>query len=152
MYQHNWPAETPRLQDKTIYSFNCLARHKMFQCTSKFWCQHCKCKHHTSLLPITTPASVGSFLIPVTNNNLSISPTCLLKTAVASVVNGCIRIFFLKKESSAHLCLFDWLLNHCTSQTYHNYTSSLVLVWSRITNLSNSRCCSRDSIGFSAIS
>jgi len=29
--------------------FNCLARHKVSQCTSKFRCRHCKRKHHTSL-------------------------------------------------------------------------------------------------------
>ena len=29
--------------------FNCLARHKASQCTSRFRCRHCKRKHHTSL-------------------------------------------------------------------------------------------------------
>ena len=29
--------------------FNCLARHKVSQCTSKFSCRHCNKKHHTSL-------------------------------------------------------------------------------------------------------
>jgi len=29
--------------------FNCLAHHKVTQCTSKHCCQICRCKHHTSL-------------------------------------------------------------------------------------------------------
>jgi len=29
--------------------FNCLARHKVSRCTSKFCCRNCKRKHHTSL-------------------------------------------------------------------------------------------------------
>ena len=29
--------------------YNCLARHKVSQCTSRFRCRHCKHKHYTSL-------------------------------------------------------------------------------------------------------
>ena len=34
--------------------FNCLARHKVSQCTSKFSCKHCHKKHHTSLCQAIT--------------------------------------------------------------------------------------------------
>ena len=103
--------------------FNCLARHKVSQCTSKFRCWLCKRKHHTSLCgtqqghnstsvavknfqgtqqppnqqPVTsqaavTPVSLGSFLTPALHSNLHTTPVCLLKTAVAPVVNGHTRI------------------------------------------------------------
>ena len=103
--------------------FQCLARHKVSQCTSKFRCRLCKRKHHTSfcstqqghnstsvavnnfqgtqqppnLQPVTsqaavTPVSLGSFLTPALHSNLHAMPVCLLKTAVAPVVNGHTRI------------------------------------------------------------
>ena len=105
--------------------FNCLARHKVSQCTSKFRCRLCKRKHHTSLCnaqqgptstsiavnnsqgtqqppnhqPVTTqaavtpvPVSLGSFLTPALHSNLHATSVCLLKIAVAPVVNGHTKI------------------------------------------------------------
>ena len=90
--------------------FNCLGRHKVSQCTSKFHCRHCKRKHHTSLcngesradiqtqvapptvaVPQQGPATatpVTSYFTPVSNR----SSVCLLKTALATVVSGSTRI------------------------------------------------------------
>ena len=101
--------------------YNCLARHKVSQCTSRFRCRHCKRKHHTSLcnggqdhtttVPMSNPQStqptttqlqpamsvpsatpVSSFVIPASHNTPKVSPICLLKTAVAPVVNGHMRM------------------------------------------------------------
>ena len=93
----------------------------MSQCTSKFRCQHCKRKHHTSLCngdqghtnaSVSTPlgtqpqttqqaslqpatslpvTTVGSYLVPASRSIPSVSPMYLLKTAVAPVVNGHVR-------------------------------------------------------------
>ena len=43
-------------------------------------------------LPGTTPVSVGSFLILDSHNTSNVSPMCLLKTAVAPVINGHTRM------------------------------------------------------------
>ena len=37
---------------------------------------------------VTTPVSLGSFLTPASQRSLHTTPVCLLKTAVAPVVNG----------------------------------------------------------------
>ena len=37
--------------------YNCLAHHKVSQCTSRRRCKHCNQKHHTSLCPPVVPAS-----------------------------------------------------------------------------------------------
>ena len=90
--------------------FNCLARHKVSQCTSKFRCRNCKRKHHTSLCngdnradvqtqvktpPVsvpqqnpTTATPVSSYFTPASNR----SSVCLLKTAIAPVISGGTRI------------------------------------------------------------
>jgi len=41
---------------------------------------------------VTTPVSLGSFLTPASQGNLHATPVCLLKTAVAPVVNGRTRM------------------------------------------------------------
>ena len=85
--------------------FNCLAKHKVSQCTSKFRCRHCKRKHHTSLCngnqgqsstSVSTPqgtqptqqftslqpatslpvTTVGSFIVPASRNTPNTSPMC----------------------------------------------------------------------------
>ena len=97
--------------------FNCLTRHKVSQCTSKFTCKECHRKHHTSLCHALTPAdrspsnqqkdpSTSTTSHPtqtaeakittqqspttVTTTSLSTSHTsvCLLKTAIADVSSG----------------------------------------------------------------
>ena len=85
--------------------FNCLARHRVSQCPSKFRCRKCKKKHHTSLCNsvLTTPeepkteaktdkaipTTTAQFLTPASCCNTPKSTTCLLKTAVAPVIaNG----------------------------------------------------------------
>ena len=92
--------------------FNCPASHKVSQCASKFRCRNCKRKHHTSLCdgnqradtqnplvtnpnppvtvqlpPSTRPLPTVSLLTPTHN-----SSTCLLKTAIAPVINNGIKI------------------------------------------------------------
>ena len=82
--------------------YNCLAHHRVSQCTSKFRCRKCKRKHHTSLCssdPPTEPAAPenksDSSNTPATTTGQFLScpeapqnPTCLLKTAVAPIVAG----------------------------------------------------------------
>ncbi|XP_065895716.1 uncharacterized protein [Dysidea avara] len=92
--------------------FNCLARHKVSQCTSRFTCKECRRKHHTSLcqaftttdkLPSqspstpqqghTTSATTATEQQPVTavtTASLSALHTsvCLLKTAIADISSG----------------------------------------------------------------
>ena len=98
--------------------FNCLAHHKVSQCTSKFRCRKCKRKHHTSLCDGgalkssetgETPKSNGretndqrvgdqpastvhTTLTPVSHRgSLRNSTVCLLKTAVAPIIAGDVR-------------------------------------------------------------
>ena len=96
--------------------FNCLAHHKVSQCTSKFRCRKCQRKHHTSLCgddppdppknsssneaPKTKttantsardPTPAGTHIVPVSNHDSQTLTTCLLKTAVAPVVAGNIK-------------------------------------------------------------
>ena len=90
--------------------YNCLARHRVSQCPSKFRCRRCKKKHHTSLCnskptdtsegvqneqnaAVTTPKETvptSGFLTTTSQCEVSEnSPTCLLKTAVAPIIaNG----------------------------------------------------------------
>ena len=86
--------------------FNCLARHKVSQYTSKFTCKECHRKHHTSLCHALIPADRSTTSHPtqtaeakttteqspttVTTALLSAFHTsvCLLKTAIANVSSG----------------------------------------------------------------
>ena len=85
--------------------YNCLAHHKVSQCTSKFRCRKCKKKHHTSLCSSDSPTkgttlekknvsddtpttTTGGFLTPASCSEAPQTPTCLLKTAVAPIVAG----------------------------------------------------------------
>ena len=86
--------------------FNCLGRHKVSACSSKHHCCKCHRKHHTSLCTETTPpkkeentdtvpvTQEGSFSTivsqPVTTASLHLcsNHTCLLKTAVVTVLAG----------------------------------------------------------------
>ena len=85
--------------------YNCLAHHRMSQCTSKFRCRKCKQKHHTSLCSSDSPTkgttpekknasddtpttTTGGFLTPASCSEAPQTPTCLLKTAVAPIVAG----------------------------------------------------------------
>ena len=43
------PKERLTIVKRDNLCFNCLARHKVTQCTSKFTCRECKKRHHTSL-------------------------------------------------------------------------------------------------------
>ena len=93
--------------------FNCLAHHKVAQCTSKYRCKGCKGKHHTSLCEKTDDKnsspprdqkvdtsntnneSVTTMTIPVSTQTHSVdkqtssvhttTTVCLLKTAIADV-------------------------------------------------------------------
>ena len=99
--------------------FNCLGKHKISQCNSKFRCKHCNRKHHTSLckptssdnatpdsqkkdtepkLP-TTPVLYGSCSPQYNSAPKTIS---LLKTAIAPIsTNGlCIQGNILFDEGS----------------------------------------------------
>ena len=90
--------------------FNCLARHKISQCNSKFRCRNCGRKHHTSLCTGTPPAAAagpqnkseteqkkeidtkGENTKTVLTSFISSRPTshlpksCLLKTAIAPII------------------------------------------------------------------
>ena len=90
--------------------FNCLARHKISQCNSKFRCRNCGRKHHTSLCTGTPPAAAagpqnkseteqkkeidtkGENTKTVLTSFTSSQPTshlpksCLLKTAIAPII------------------------------------------------------------------
>ena len=95
--------------------YNCLAHHKVSQCTSKFRCTKCKRKHHTSLCYGGAPKSsetgetsksngretndqrvgdqpssvVHTTLRPASHRgSLRNSTVCLLKTAVAPIIAG----------------------------------------------------------------
>ena len=91
--------------------FNCLARHKISQCNSKFRCRNCGRKHHTSLCTGTPPAAAAAgpqnkaeteqknesdkrgenskaVLTSLTSTKppCHLSKSCLLKTAIAPVI------------------------------------------------------------------
>ena len=85
--------------------YNCLAHHRVSQCTSKFCCRKCKKKHHTSLCSSDSPTkgttpekknasddtpttTTGGFLTPASCSEAPQAPICLLKTAVAPIVAG----------------------------------------------------------------
>ena len=84
--------------------YNCLAHHRVSQCTSKSRCRKCKRKHHTSLCSSGSPTkdtipekntsdnppttTTGGFLTPASCSEAPRNPTCLLKTAVAPIVAG----------------------------------------------------------------
>ena len=82
--------------------FNCLAHHKVSNCTSRFRCRKCQRRHHTSLCnggKTTKPASspvtsdtqtvqgdstqASAYVIPTANQNAT--SICLLKTAIAPI-------------------------------------------------------------------
>ena len=89
--------------------FNCLAHHKVAQCTSKYCCRRCQCKHHTSLCneeppknsssnnKQTTPedikdsSQVSANIVPASTHKPQTLTTCLLKTAIATVSAGNIK-------------------------------------------------------------
>ena len=89
--------------------FNCLAHHKVAQCTSKYRCRRCQCKHHTSLCSgeppknsssnnkQTTPgdiqdsSQVSTNIVPASTHKPQTLTTCLLKTAIATVTAGNIK-------------------------------------------------------------
>ena len=101
------PQDRLAIVKKNNLCFNCLARHKVSQCSSKFRCRHCKRKHHTSLCTDSTqssgpektePAKIDAndakkttiTLTPATQkSNVMQSNTqtssCLLKTAIAMI-------------------------------------------------------------------
>ena len=82
--------------------FNCLAHHKVAQCTSKYRCRRCQCKHYTSLCSgeppknsssnnkQTTPediqdsSQVSANVVPASTHKPQTLTTCLLKTAIAT--------------------------------------------------------------------
>lgn len=65
--------------------FNCLARHKVSQCPSKFTCRECRKKYHTSLChAFTTPIepSLGSQpTLAVTTSTDQVPPPTVTTTA-----------------------------------------------------------------------
>ena len=79
--------------------FNCLGRHKVSQCMSKFKCKICKHKHHTSLCTshintkgddkgtgqTTTTTELFTPTVSVSSSPPLQSSSCLLKTAIAMV-------------------------------------------------------------------
>ena len=107
--------------------FNCLAHHCVSQCSSRNQCQKCNGKHHTSICNSSTPTSSNStpsnnigttpsdqsqppsnsttdtdtttFLTTFVPSQLTGNTVCLLKIAIATVVNGSL-------EAEAHI-LFD---------------------------------------------
>jgi len=88
--------------------FNCLANHRVPQCSSKFRCRKCKKKHHTRLcnnsashtksetsrsddkaVGSATPTTTAGLLTPASCCKTPKSTACLLKTAVAPIIaNG----------------------------------------------------------------
>ena len=89
--------------------FNCLAHHKVTQCTSKYHCRRYQRKHHTSLCSgeppknsssnnkQTTPediqdsSQVSTNIVPASTHKPQALITCLLKTAIATVTAGNIK-------------------------------------------------------------
>ena len=102
------PQDRLAIVKKNNLCFNCLAHHKVIQCTSKYRCRKCKRKHHTSLCtgpaqPTTLSETPDSSkkdtnesnktvvtLTPATQKSSVNQPpkqagACLLKTAIAAV-------------------------------------------------------------------
>ena len=89
--------------------YNCLAHHKISQCTSRFRCRKCKKKHHTSLCSSEPPKpnerensnqkgldnSISVVHTTLTPASRSIPPhintACLLKTAIAPISAGDVK-------------------------------------------------------------
>ena len=76
--------------------FNCFGRHKVSLCTSKYRCRKCNHKHHTSICNNPLEAEGEKKNSETTNNTTTLTTTtpsashdnvCLLKTAVATVIN-----------------------------------------------------------------
>ena len=75
--------------------YNCLARHRVSQCNSKFNCRECHKKHHTSLchafntntVPPLERTPPDQTLTTLTSTPLPVPYTsvCLLKTAIADI-------------------------------------------------------------------
>ena len=63
--------------------FNCLGRHKVFQCPSKFTCRECRKKHHTSLCHAFTiePAPGSQPTSAVTTSTDQATPPTVTTTA-----------------------------------------------------------------------
>jgi len=85
--------------------YNCLAHHRVAQCTSKNRCCTCSGKHHTSIcnehkkatgntdhtsknsdLPITNTSNDTAALTTFTSHHFTRNSTCLLKTAIGTIV------------------------------------------------------------------
>ena len=102
------PQDRLAIVKKNNLCFNCLAHHKVIQCTSKYRCRKCKRKHHTSLCTgpaqPTTPSETPDPSKKDTNESnktvVTLTPAtqkcsvnqppkqagaCLLKTAIATV-------------------------------------------------------------------
>ena len=94
--------------------YNCLARHKVSQCNSKFNCRECHKKHHTSLChAFNTNTTSSQEDIPPDQTLTTLIPTplpvsytsvCLLKTAIADISAGTITIegHILFNEGAQH--------------------------------------------------
>ena len=128
--------------------FNCLARHKMSQCTSRNRCRKCSRKHHTSLCnqqggnnsssnasdhqnssntpdTVTTLTTTAGMTIIATSASSSLhvagDNVCLLKTAVANVYanNTGIEANILLDEGSQRSFLTECLARSLQLQPDH---------------------------------
>ncbi|XP_006825219.1 uncharacterized protein LOC102808985 [Saccoglossus kowalevskii] len=88
--------------------FNCLGKHKVTDCQSKFSCRACRRKHHTSLCKGTSTSNDKSSTTPVTQTHVNFTTAAntashngpvLLKTAVTEVFAG--------SETATATILFD---------------------------------------------
>lgn len=73
--------------------FNCFGHHKISVCTSKYRCRKCNRKHHTSICNNQPDGegekknSEGATNATILTTTVSHDNVCLLKTAIATVVN-----------------------------------------------------------------
>ena len=130
--------------------YNCLAHHRVSQCTSKFHCRKCKKKHRTSLCNSEptkpeepkpeektnkpTPTTTGNFITLASCCDAPKSRTCLLKTAVAFIIANGIKsqanILFDEGAQRSFICaeLANELHISPTSHTWH-FNS---IIWNNI--------------------
>ena len=97
------PEERVSFVKENHLCFNCLAHHKVSQCTSTYRCRKCSRKHHTSLCTTNTYPARGSHnteapkdenkkastdttaSLMTSSNPVQPAKSCLLKTAIAPI-------------------------------------------------------------------
>ena len=98
--------------------FNCLARHKVSQCTSRFTCKECHRKHHTSLCHAFTMTNRPPQPPSTTRQEQTASTTTTTDQATPTNSNHCITI------SITHKCLpIEDCHSSCIKRIHHSRRS-----------------------------